>query len=374
MRCERSSRGGEGGRPGVLRGRRFVRCAGWFAAIVLWLLGGIEFARAAAQLLVLTSFSGFTASAEESRVWQSPVFTSRAAFSELVVSWNVSTNAAFAVEAQVLQESEWGRWWHLGHWSADTNRAPRTSVNGQRDATGRVATDTLELARPAGSVRLRLTWVRGGPADLQLLALAFWAPGEAGTGANRKPARVIEVPRHTQTVFPEGTQSWCSPTSTSMLLTHWAAVLGRPGLVFDGRAVARGVHDPGWSGTGNWPFNTAFAGQQGGLRACVARLNGLSDLEALIGAGIPVAASIAYSMAKGGTEPQPDDGHLVVVCGFNESGDVVVNDPGVRQERVRRVFAWQDFLRAWSNSHRTAYLVWPADRDLPESPSRTWNR
>ena len=150
-----------------------------------------------------------------------------------------------------------------------------------------------------------------------------------------------------------------------MLLAFWARELGRPELDADVREVAAGVHDPGWPGTGNWPFNMAFAGARPGLRACVARFDGLSGLEAWTRRGLPVAISVSYAMLKGAPLAEPGDGHLVVVCGFTPDGDVVVDDPGVRRERVRRVFPRSDVARAWATSHRTVYLTWPEDRSVP---------
>jgi hypothetical protein len=147
-----------------------------------------------------------------------------------------------------------------------------------------------------------------------------------------------------------------------MLLAYWSRELHRPELDFDVRAVATAVHDPGWPGTGNWPFNMAFAGAQPGLRACAARFTDLAEVERWTENGLPVAASVSYAMLKGGLLPEPGDGHIVVVCGFTPDGDVVVNDPGVRREKVRRVFPRGDFARAWALSHRTVYLVWPVGR------------
>ena len=230
-----------------------------------------------------------------------------------------------------------------------------------------MATDTLVLVRPARRAQVRLT-IRGPVEGLKFLACSFTdtravavpdAPDRAAWG------RTNDVPIRSQAEYPEGVKSWCSPASTSMLLAFWARELVRPELDADVREVAAGAHDPGWPGTGNWPFNMAFAGARPGLRACVARFDGLSGLEAWTKRGLPVAISVSYAMLKGAPRTEPGDGHLVVVCGFTPDGDVVVADPGVRRERVRRVFPRSDVARAWATSRRTVYLIWPEDRSVP---------
>jgi hypothetical protein len=157
-----------------------------------------------------------------------------------------------------------------------------------------------------------------------------------------------------------------------MLLAYWAGELGRTNLLFEVPEVAHQVNDPHWGGTGNWPFNMAFAGMQPGMRACVARLSGVNALVSLAQAGFPAGISVSYAQLLGKPQPQKGDGHLIVFRGFDEQGRVLVNDPGVRMERVSRAFPLTDFLRAWDNSGRTAYLVWPEARVLPPGVGAEW--
>ena len=184
--------------------------------------------------------------------------------------------------------------------------------------------------------------------------------------------RLLDLPVRSQADYPEGIHSWCSPTSLTMLLAHWGTTRNLADPALDVRSVAAAVQDPGWGGTGNWPFNTAYAGQHPGLIACVARLGGVGDLEQWILAGIPVAVSVSYAQLKGASEPRPGDGHLVVVSGFTSTGDVRVHDPGVARERVVRTFPRADFSRAWDHSSRTAYLVWPESMPVPSPSFGRW--
>ena len=59
---------------------------------------------------------------------------------------------------------------------------------------------------------------------------------------------------------------------------------------------------------------------------------------------------------------------LLVIRGFDSSGNVIVNDPAGRDDsRVRRVYRRNEFARAWfcSGSGGVAYLVYP-DGSAPD--------
>ena len=75
---------------------------------------------------------------------------------------------------------------------------------------------------------------------------------------------------------------------------------------------------------------------------------------------MPVIASIAFGHNELDDTPSGFDsssGHLVVVVGFTELGDVIVNDPrgdpGVG-DAVRRVYPRQQFKQAWQGRSQEA--------------------
>ena len=153
-----------------------------------------------------------------------------------------------------------------------------------------------------------------------------------------------------------------------MLMSFWATNLSRPKLDYDVPEVARGVNDPGWNGTGNWPFNTAFAGSHTGIRAYVTRFSDVSELEDWIAAGIPVAISVSNGYLKG--LPEPANGHLVVCIGFDENGNIIVNDPG--RSAVRQTYLRENLVKAWAESKNTVYIVHPENRLLPKDRFDHW--
>lgn len=370
--------------PGLAR-RTLLAHGGWTGRmpVPLFLAMASSVSLAAAdfrgtQFFGWQDFAGFGAGATSGeRTLTSPVFNAAIAWNELVVSWNAELppDAGLKIEARALYDDHATKFYTLGLWSRDPLRHPRESVQAQKDADGDVQTDTLVLARPARHCQLRVTLAGAAakvPRPLKFLGLsvldrhtepAELPPNRAAWG------RTLNVPARSQLAYAEG-KAWCSPTSTSMVLAYWAGRLKRPDLDHAVPEVARAVHDPNWPGTGNWPFNTAFAGAQRGLRAYVTRLSDVSELEDWIAAGLPVVVSVDYTLLKG--ERGPASGHLVVCVGFTEQGDPVVNDPGTRHE-VRRVFPRANLGAAWRHSQRTVYLIYPETARVPRDRFGHWH-
>lgn len=326
----------------------------------------VDAAKPVSELIILQRFD----SAEKTRTdklttWVLPEVTPSVPWNELVVSWNAAPSTRLSVFARTVSDTGASGWYNLGHWSTDPTQGARTSVSGQADAEGRVATDTLMLRVRRPRIQVKVEFPESSdPGGLSLIALSVLdsARTNAVTPPPEKRAwgKYLDVPLRSQVDFPEGIQSWCSPTSLSMGLAHWSKRLGIPALDLPVPTVAAAVKDPGWPGTGNWPFNTAFAGSLPGMHACVARLNSLREVEEWIAAGSPVITSVDANQLHTPARTGGPSGHLVVVRGFTASGDVELLDPGVAHERAARVIPRDTFDRAWSHSGRTAYLLWPA--------------
>jgi hypothetical protein len=126
-----------------------------------------------------------------------------------------------------------------------------------------------------------------------------------------------------------------------------------------------------YSGAGNWPFNTAYAGSFG-LEGEVVQLRSLTEAEQFIKAGIPLVVSVAFKKGELDNAGYGTNGHLMVIRGFTASGDVVVNDPASRliasDAAVENVFDRQQFANVWlptSRSGGIAYVIHPAGAPLP---------
>jgi hypothetical protein len=336
---------------------------------------------------------------EVSGTWTSPTVQPGFAFTRLVASWNAQTpgDSRLRIEVQVTSSAaELSDPYVLSIWS--TADATRTSVNGQADALGRVDTDTLySRTNPFVSYALRVRLERSSadaaaPSVSMLAAQVsdFTYSASAGLSAPLMAEGIeLSVPPLSQEVharqYPQwggGGEAWCSPTSTEMVVEFWGRgpTPDEVGWVDSGYAdpsvdfAARSTYDAAYRGTGNWPFNTAYAARFG-LEAFVTQLRSLAEAERFIRAGIPLVASIASQPGElegflfaGGT-----NGHLVVVVGFDAAGNPIVNDPAAWSNlTVRRVYDRAQFERVWlRGSGGTVYVIHPVDMVLPPTPTDT---
>jgi hypothetical protein len=157
-----------------------------------------------------------------------------------------------------------------------------------------------------------------------------------------------------------------------MVMSYWAGQTGLPELDHPVPVVAAGTYDYVYQGWGNWPFNTAYASALG-LEAAVSRFSSIEQVEHWTEMGVPVVASIAWDNGYGnqqlsGAALTSSDGHLLVIRGFDSSGNVVTNDPaGGDDSQVRRVYRRDEFARAWfSGSGGVVYLVYPVGWSIPD--------
>ena len=330
----------------------------------------------------LTDFSKFTRTTNASGevVLLSPEIKPPMEWNQLVLSWNGSAppGTFLKVEACALQPQHTTKFFSWGQWSPDDKTFLRASVRDQKDADGDVRADTLTLNELAQAVQLRLTFGDGTKAlpTLKSFGLSF-----CNTQIKPEPlpphrtawGKIIPVVERSQQSYPGG-NGWCSPTSLSIVLAHWGSISNRADWNLDAPEVAAGAADHGFKFlTGNWSFNTAFAGSLDGMRAYVTRFSDISELEDWIAAGIPVIISARWDLLQDG---RPDDfnGHLTVCRGFTENGDLVINDPwtDIKVESVRHIYKRENVRRAWATSHNTVYLVYSENTKLPRDRFGHW--
>jgi hypothetical protein len=330
--------------------------------------------------IAITNFSAFsqtTAGLTNEAILISPEISAPIDWDELIVSWNVASGTHLKAEARALYPDHATRYYTMSLWSDDPKKFPRESVRGQRDQEGTVKTDTLVPSSVVRRVQLRLT-IGGGSVDraLKFLGVSFCNSGAppALSEPNRAAwGKVVEVPERRQGEY-EGGGGWCSPTSLSMVLAYWSDQLHRPELNNTVPETAAAIADDVRGDTGNWPFNTAYAGHYAGMRAYVTRLENISELEDWIAAGIPVIISVSSYLTNDRTSG-PDNGHLIVCVGFTDSGDFVANDPGVsvrRNVRARRVYAREKVVNAWKKSKNAVYLIYPETAKAPKDLFGHW--
>jgi hypothetical protein len=319
--------------------------------------------------------------------------------SELIASYDARTPHGTFLEISARGHTASGHtssWDSLGRWASHETRFHRMSLGSQRDDLSRVAVDTLatepgvRFAR--WQVRISLYRRAGSsktPTVTRVTGMASRLPARSPT-SRPGPAvgKSLAVPRYSQQVhrgeYPRwdgGGEAWCSPTSTSMVLGYWKRLPSPRQYAWVRNAypqpwvdyAARYTFAWGYDGTGDWPFNTAYASRFG-LDAFVTRLRSLREAEEFIKAGIPLVASISFGSGElDGAPITSTSGHLLVIRGFTTSGNVIVNDPAASRARtVRRVYQRGQFENAWVDSTGgVVYVIHPLGVALPSSRSHS---
>ncbi|MEJ7707135.1 MAG: C39 family peptidase [Nocardioidaceae bacterium] len=241
-----------------------------------------------------------------------------------------------------------------------------------------------------GSWQLRVSLLRATGTDATPVVCSVGAVVSRWAAADEKlPAKstspqawgtVLDVPSYSQTVhlgeYPElngGGEAWCSAASTAMVLSFWRRGPSPADCAWVDPAyadpevdhAAAGTFDSAYDGCGNWSFNVAYAARFG-LVAYVTRLRSLDEAEVFIQAGVPLVVSVSFGLEELTGAGYSTQGHLLVLVGFTETGDVVVNDPAshliASNDEVRVTYYRAEFERAWlPTSGGTAYVIHPPE-------------
>ncbi|GER87371.1 hypothetical protein KDW_15330 [Dictyobacter vulcani] len=315
----------------------------------------------------------------------SPINVVHQPFTSLVASWNATTPAGTWLEfhVRVLEKRFWTHWYRLPIWASDSSMITRHSNSGQSDRTGAVETDTFVTGKqPARAYQIAVTLfsmtANNSPHLKRVSVIASYdtnaqttpviAPLKAAWGINLAvPQRSQMLDAYRQLGFGGGGEAWCSPTSTSMVMAYWAQKLGQADLRQAVPDAARASFDYTYQGTGNWPFNTAYAGSYN-LKSFVTRLYSMSQVESWIQAGIPLVISVAYQPGALPDSPiASSTGHLLVVRGFTPHGDVITNDPAASSDdHVQIIYSRTRLQTVWLNaSHGTVYVIYPEKWLIP---------
>ncbi len=306
----------------------------------------------------------------KSAIVESPEVPVPAGFDHAIVSWNSTTPPGSCLTAYVQAriDGQWTGWYNMGMWNRDGRPGPRTSLKAQDDDFGKVSTDTLILKKKADAYRTRIELASVDGKTYPTLRLIAVSVTDTSKPPVDKPlkkvwGRELDVPELCQ-LSVEGGSVWCSPTSTAMVLGYWGKKLKRPELTLGITETAKAVYDEAWRGTGNWVFNTAFAGEFAGIQAYVTRFDGLRGIEEWIARGVPVIVSVDYNkLNRRNTEVGM--GHLMVIRGFTKTGNPIFNDPWAHLDKgqtVRKIFDRSALADAWlgaNGSHGTVYIIHP---------------
>ncbi len=330
--------------------------------------------------------------------WTSPAYDLDFDLNELVSSWQAATPADSWVKTELSVEvnGQWSPWFVMGKWAFSQRQIKRTSVPGQNNDFGFVSIDTYFAHSGSPGQAYRLREQLNAPSAIaptvrQVAATASDPQEPDYTPSTTTMTHTIDlyVPQYSQEThrkeyeaYGGGGEAWCSPTSTEMVVEYWhrgPTPEQLQHMPYDKTFEKHGRQDPtvdwaalhtydwNYGGTGNWPFNAAYASHYG-LDGSVRQYNSLVGLEGWIKKGVPVVVSIAWNnkskdphMHLDGSDIKSTGGHLMVVRGFTKDGDVIANDPASPTDaQVRHVYKRIQFEYLWLHaSNGMVYLIKP---------------
>lgn len=361
---------------------------------------GLRITDPAGQRDYTDPFGDGSTTAYDYATWTSPLVTPDFNYTELIASWDAATPGDSWIEVQVRGKADTGqvsKWYVLGRWTAGDENLHRTSVSGQGDELATVLVDTFAASNDHSFAnwQLRIELYRAAGTDVTPTVSSVGAMASNLPDDKKVPVSpsggaegiVLDVPAYSQEThigeYPQwdgGGEAWCSPTSTAMVLDFWGMGPTPEDTDWVDPAyqdpqvdhAARYVYDYRYDGAGNWPYNTAYATTHG-LEGFVTRLRSLTEAEQFIKAGIPLVVSMSFKKGDLDGAGYGTNGHLMVIVGFDENGDVVVNDPASHlipsNDEVRFTYKREQFENAWvPHSGGVAYVIHPVGVTLPPAP------
>jgi hypothetical protein len=291
-------------------------------------------------------------------------------FNELTVSWNanVPPDDAIAVEISVARKKDgnWSPWLFVGEWGTGDWSPPgvKPFERVTQFEGGKIDVDYFVSDQEWDMARYRITASSKGklvPLDVRRVVLCaskrLDGPAQASAPVSADAKHRIAVPfRSQKSEKPELSGRICSPTSVSMVMAF-------RGVDVPTAQAAERMFDAAHDIYGNW--TRAVQGAYSfGVPGYVARFASWSEVEKLVAKDQPLVISIAANEGElDGAPYTKTDGHLLVLCGFDDKGDVLVNDPAAADAAKGQATYKRDQLsKVWLARGGTAYVLLPKEK------------
>jgi hypothetical protein len=268
------------------------------------------------------------------------------------------------------QRTEWTPWVRI----AWVGRKPTSKQEPIEERLGSIEIDELKLKQDSDRLQVRLRLESDDPnavATVSRLDVSIdeGYRAEVDRFHNELPAPIdIPVPFRSQKTSDAGLSGrLCSPTSVAMVLAYY-------GVDASVEEVAKKCYDPEYDIYGNWPRNIQAA-YEFGVPGSLVRIESWWSACKILETGQPLIISIRAE--KGDLRGAPYDsteGHLIVLRGIDEFGNLIVNDPACgTAEDGKRVYRRSDLTKVWLQAtNGTAYLL--GTPELVQQARHRWNK
>jgi uncharacterized protein YvpB len=281
-----------------------------------------------------------------------------APFDRAVLSWNGTGN--YRLELRLRIGSEWTPYALMGVIEGNKSRSAQGT---EADLPGNRLPVELEIdtllvrgETKASAFQVRAT----GKGKLTALAVTHYQRSDSRyTESPTVPkawGTILDVPQRAQRDVenPDIGGEVCSPTSVAMALEYHGKKLRTVDVAWACRDEATKIY-------GNWSVNAAVAARILGGWSVVVKLRGFDEIEREISEKRPVVLSHRWERGDLSNAPiSRSNGHLILVIGFTEDGDIVVNDPAGKSDSVRRIYTRRELFYTWQKrGEGIVYIIQP---------------
>lgn len=297
--------------------------------------------------------------------WTGPEIAPPNAFTEFLPSFNVltptDTGATLEFRFKSAATGQWSDFLYLGQVGRTQHKPTRlAAVPGFAE----VEIDLVTFTAPASAFQARVRLESYNfdksvsPTLRQLSAVSsLMVPEAAVPQPATQPATLtppvidIPVPFRGAMPLPEVLRSeCCSPLSASMVMAHLG--IDKP-VEENSLAIYDREHDL----FGNWGRAISYAGSLG-LNARLTRFRSWDKVYPVIAAGQPLVITIRFKEGEFPSNILPStNGHLIVLRGFDENGNAIVNDPASTAKGNRVIYDRDELGRAWFGAGGVAYVI-----------------
>lgn len=302
----------------------------------------------------------------------SPVCKTDFPFNEMILSWNcyAGDSSGLAIFLSVSPDNV--RWHDFVYqdWRIESviglpeeDSLPQKKIRG----VGYVDIDIIKMEKPVRYYRFKIMFSHKDtlPFYLDRISVCY-----SNTSADIRqygiwgkqpkkglPNISLAVPFLSQKALPDSiSDKTCSPTCLAMVLNYH-------NHQYSALETSAAVYDPFTEIYGNWPYNVQAAYLFGLQKTWIGRHNSFSEISDEINSGKPVIISIDVPPGKLPNAPYPTTGgagHLIVIRGFDDKGNILVNDPaGENPQEGMIAYDLQDLTEIWVENGGVAYHLWP---------------
>ena len=310
----------------------------------------------------------------------SPVIKLPFCFEECVPSWNVkcSDESSFCVFVRFGKsdsENTLSPWLLMGEWGEMSNYKTLKSYLDKSQIEGK-----FENPFKYSGISIETDYILSKDKKFDLIQFCFiFNPNDvvefsslnisASTQRGDKKLKLYErtnLGKNSYVVVPFRSQGWedkkisseiCSVVSTATVMDYY-------GVDIKTAELAKVAYDKRYKMYGMW-WRAVQSAHQYGFDGYVRHFRSFEDVKEYIDKKMPVIACICVNKNDIADDPQYEtDGHVLVILGFDENGDILCADGGFRKEEDGILsYKREEFEKIWFvNGGGIGYIIMPANK------------